>query len=127
MEIVVTPITLHSQKAPLPKSRRFVLRSTSLEQALREAGIQLETSLRLDNSDVYFLAYFWPPSPNVPHERLYITAGAVPSAEVFASRDHIDSCVLPRFVAWETHLLSLPLNSPIRREKQIFNATQSPR
>ena len=122
--MVVSPVTLHIHKAPLPKSRRFVLRATSLEQALREAGIQLETSLRLVNSDVYFLAYFWPPNPNVRHERLYITAGAVPSAEAFASREHMDSCVLPRFALWVNHLLSLPLNSPIRREKQIFNARQ---
>jgi len=125
--MVVTPITLHSQKAPLPKSRRFVLRSTSLEQALREAGIQLETSLRFVSSDVYFLAYFWPPNPEVPHERLYIQAGSVPSAEAFASREHIERSVLPRFALWVNRLLSLPLNSPIRREKQIFNARQSPR
>ncbi|MDR3221451.1 MAG: hypothetical protein LBU46_05500 [Candidatus Accumulibacter sp.] len=107
-------------KCKLPKSASFVLRSFVLEEAMRSAGISVETRLNHVNSVNFFGAFFWPPNPNVAHERFYVGAGAVPSSEARDARSFVESSVVPQFIAWAKDLLSLPGNSPIRREEQWF-------
>ena len=68
----------------------------------------------------YFVAYFWPPNPNVPYERLYMRLGAVPSDQVQTIRQKMESEVVPELILWIRAIVSLPPNSPIRREQQEF-------
>lgn len=110
------------EKEPLPKGASFVLRSSRLDEALRLAGISVETSLRHVNSRIFFDAYFWPPSPNVAHERFYIRAGIVPVSTAREAREFIEASVIPQFIAWSSDILSLPHNSPIRRAQQYFRS-----
>jgi hypothetical protein len=110
------------EKEPLPKGASFVLRSSSVEDALRSAGISVQTSLRHVNSRIFFDAYFWPPNPNVAHERFYIRAGVVPSPMAREAREFVETSVLPQFIAWASDILSLPYNSPVRRAQQLFSS-----
>ena len=110
------------EKDKIPKTSSFVLRSSALEEAMKSAGITVETTLRHLNSPVLFTAYFWPPRPNVPHDRFFIRAGCVPNAQAKDTRILVESEVVPEFIAWASNILSLPSNSPIRRSDQVFSA-----
>ena len=99
----------------------YALRSSVLEQALSHAGIQLEVHLvHSAGGGGLFTGYFWPPNFNVPYERLYIQAGAVPSSSSKIAREYIEETVIPQFVAWVLAILARPINSPVRREEQHF-------
>jgi hypothetical protein len=108
------------EKAKLPKGTSFVLRSSILEEAVLRAGITTEISLHQVRSRTFFDALFWPPNPNVPHERFYICAGAVPASQARAARDYMETNVIPGFIAWATGILQLPANSMVRRNNQQF-------
>ena len=110
------------EKDKIPKSSSFVLRSSKLEEAMNNAGISVETTLQHLNSPVLFVAYFWPPRPDVPHDRFFIRAGCVPSTHARDARIVVESEVLPEFILWAQHILSLPANSPTRRSDQVFSA-----
>lgn len=111
---------MHIEKCRLPKGRSFVLPSSALSSALEAAGIHVETSLHhLDGSQL-LEAWFWPPRPGVPCERFYLRAGTVPSTQARAARLHVETSVIPQFIAWATSILALPANSPIRRSEQVF-------
>jgi len=109
------------EKDKIPKSSSFVLKSSILERAMSSAGISVETTLQHLNSPVLFIAYFWPPRPNVPHDRFFIRSGCVPKSQARETRAIIESEVIPNFVKWATHILSLPANSPTRRSDQVFS------
>lgn len=113
------------KKDRLPKGLSFVLRSSVMEEAFRSAGITTDASLHHLCSGIFFDAYFWPPNPNVAYERFYIRAGVAPSSQAREARDFAERIVIPRFVAWAGHLLSLPLNSPTRRDPQHFSLAAS--
>ena len=110
------------EKDKIPKSSSFVLRSSALEEAMKNAGITVETTLQHLNSPVLFVAYFWPPRPNVPHDRFFIRAGCVPSIQAKNARTLVESEIVPEFIAWAKQILALPSNSPIRRSDQVFSA-----
>jgi hypothetical protein len=113
---------MHIEKSPLSKKMSHVLKSSVLEQALSQAGIQLEVSLVHDaGAGCLFRGFFWPPHPNVPHERLYVQAGAVPNAWSQMAREYIEASVVPHFVTWVQNILALPVDSPVRRERQCFS------
>lgn len=113
------------EKSRLPKGMSYVLRSSVLEHALSSAGIMLETYLVHTPGQTpgcaFFYADFCPPNPNVAHERLYVQAGAAPSARSHEVRQYIECSVIPEFVAWVEGILALPINSPVRREGQRFS------
>lgn len=108
------------EKSPLPKGMSYVLKSSVLERALSEAGIELDTTLIHGPGGIFFDAHFWPPNQNVAHERLYVRAGAVQASVAREARAYIDSSVVPEFVAWVKSILALPNNAPVRREQQYF-------
>jgi hypothetical protein len=111
------------EKSRLKMGMSYALKSSVLERALSQAGIELEVQLIYSAGNPFFSGYYWPPNPNVAHERLYIQAGAVSSEDCSEARQYIESSVMPMFVAWAKSILALPANSPIRREKQHFSST----
>jgi len=111
------------EKDKIPKSNSFVLKSSTLEEAMKNAGISVETTLQHLNSPVLFTAYIWPPRSNVPHNRFFIRAGCVPSAQAKDARILVETEIVPEFIAWATHILSLPSNSPTRSSDQVFSAS----
>ena len=111
-----------SKTGKLPKGQSFVLKPSALEAALSEAGITIDTSVdRIAGS--LFDVHFWPPNPNVPHERLYIRMGSVPYERASIVRSYVEEIVIPGIVAWIGDILSKDVRSPIRREQQVISIT----
>ena len=110
-----------SRKNKLPRGMSYPLQTSLLESAFREHGIDLETSLVLGSSGVLFECFFWPPNPNVSHERLYIVSGMVPSNEARTARLFMETVVIPEFVSWLQGILSQRKNSTVRRENQHYS------
>jgi hypothetical protein len=113
---------MKSETAKLPKGQRYPLRPSALEAALIDAHIVIDTHLIRSPGDL-FDAYFWPPNDNVPHERLYVRAGSVPSDRVADARRHVESVMIPSLVKWIADILVRDRNSPVRREKQRLGLT----
>ncbi|MBW8310735.1 MAG: hypothetical protein K0M64_01760 [Rhizobium sp.] len=111
---------MHIVKDKIPKNASFVLRSSILDEAIQRAGIDAEIDLHQIHSRILFDAFFWPPRPNVPHERFLVRAGSVPNAQAGAAREHIEVIVIPGFISWATGILRLPINSTARRSNQEF-------
>jgi hypothetical protein len=108
-------------KPKAPKGMGYPLKSSVLVAALAEAGISIDLQLSFNDGHIFFDAFFWPPNPNVPYERLYVRAGAVPANEIRDARLDLENVVLPGLVAWMKEILALPKNAPRRREKQSFS------
>jgi hypothetical protein len=111
---------MHVKKAQLPQGLSYPLKTGDLAFALERAGIIVDCSVDYLGSVGPFTAHFWPPSPEVQHERIYLTVGAVPSAAAEHERKHMADRVLPSFVSWLKAIIAQSPNSPICREKQIF-------
>lgn len=110
------------QKDKIPKGKRFVLRTSTLEAAMAAAGIELEAILlHLNRRDPPLECFFWPPNPRVRHERLYVRAGAVESELAREARDFVEQQGVPRLIAWVSGILKPPHDSPLRRAEQYFS------
>ena len=83
-------------------------------------GCDIDWTLSRNASGAFFECLFWPPNPNVRHERLYLRAAAVPSSEVGEARHYFEAEVLPALMTWIEAILSLPVDSTLRREQQHF-------
>jgi hypothetical protein len=108
------------EKSPLPKSMSYVMKSSVLDEALSQSSIKVDTTLRYTPGR-FFDAHFWPPNPNVPHERVHVVVGAVPASAGHVARQYVKGAVIPEFISWLAGILSLPQGSPVRREKQLFS------
>ncbi|WP_369936418.1 hypothetical protein [Xanthomonas tesorieronis] len=111
---------MHIVKDKIPKSASFVLRPSLLERMIQEVGLSARIDLHQIHSAILFDAFFWPPRPNVPHEFFLVRAGTVPANQAKIARAHIETSVLPDFIAWAAAILQLPPNSPVRRSNQKF-------
>jgi hypothetical protein len=65
-----------SETGKIPRGYGYIVKPSSLASVLSAAGVELDTRLVRRHARRLFDAEFWPASPNVPHERLYITAGS---------------------------------------------------
>jgi hypothetical protein len=115
--------SMQSETAKLPKSHSYVLKPSVLEEALLSAGIDVSTHL-VRRPGGLFDAHFWPPSPDVPYETLYIRAGSVRASEAAAARQRFETVILPLLVAWISSILAQDRRSPVRREKQRLNLAE---
>ncbi|MDL2322184.1 hypothetical protein LJC47_07580 [Desulfosarcina sp. OttesenSCG-928-B08] len=108
------------KKDNLPKGKSFVLRSSTLHEAMRSKHIVIDTYLRHINSHVFFEGFFWPPGHTIHHERIYVRTGAVPTAQARKARQFTDEFIIPQFIIWVQEILSLPRNAPLRQSEQRF-------
>jgi hypothetical protein len=70
------------RKPKLPKHLSYPLKTSALEEALRDAGVEPDVSLHYwtpQTGHSVLLALLWPPNENVDHVRVYIRAGVVPA------------------------------------------------
>jgi len=111
---------MKSETAKLPSGQSYPLRPSKLKEALTTAGVSLDVHLSR-SPGVLFDAHFWPPTPEVPYERLYVRAGSVTSEQVADARRKIEERVLPTLVRWIARILSENPKSPMRREKQVLD------
>jgi hypothetical protein len=109
-----------TSKQPLPKGMGYPLKPMLLEAALRQSAVMLQWSLDRNASGSLFECFFWPPNPNVDYERLYFRSSAVPSDKVLEAKRYIEGVVIPQLQRWLEYILSLPADSTVRREKQLF-------
>ena len=107
-----------SETGKIPKGYGYIVKPSSLVSALRAAGVELDTRLVRHHAERLFDAYFWPPAPNVPSERLYITAGSARARDLPELRQRVEREALPTLVRWISGIVSLDQRSPIRRESQ---------
>lgn len=108
------------EKARLPKTHSYPVRSSQIEAALAAASVGLDTQLIFSISKIFLDAHFWPASRRIPHERLYIRVGTVPAEEAHAARLFMIEQALPEMVAWIGEVLALPAESPSRNAEQYF-------
>ena len=108
---------MRTEKSRLPKGYTFPLKPSFLEAALANAHVEIDTHLIRSSEDL-FDASFWPPNHDVPHERLYVRAGFVPSRDGPDARRWVESVMIPKLIDWISGILAQHENSPIRREKQ---------
>jgi hypothetical protein len=113
---------MRSRTGKLSKNESYVLRPSVLSAALAAAGVAIDTHL-VRNPGPLFAANFWPPSADVPYERLYVQAGSVPRERAAAVRRHVEDVVVPHIVAWIADILSRDGASPVRREQQAIGFT----
>jgi hypothetical protein len=111
---------MHIDKKKLSKGLSYPLRASALEAALSGSAIAADAHLIQGSGGKLFECFFWPPSPNVPHERLYIRTAAVPEASASEARVFVEKSVIPEFTAWLMGILALAPNSTVRREEQYF-------
>ena len=115
---------MQSETAKLPKGHSYPLKPTALEATLATADIGIDLHLIRSPGDL-FDAHFWPPSDNVPHERLYVRAGSVPKEQAAEARHRMETVVIPSFVKWIAAILAQHRNSPVRRERQVIDLNQA--
>ena len=108
---------MKSATAKLPKGQSYPLRPSKLEEALTSASLSIDVYLTRTPGR-FFNAHFWPPSPDVPYERIYVQAGSVPSDEASDARAEMESTALPALVRWIGGIIALDEKSPARRERQ---------
>ena len=111
---------MHIEKKKLSKGLSYPLRASALEAALSDSAIAADAHLIQGGGNKLFECFFWPPNPNVPHERLYIRTAAVPEASANEARFFVEKSVIPEFAAWLKGILALAPNSTVRREEQYF-------
>lgn len=114
-------------KDKLPAGWSYALKPTSLEEALRHAGVATQVRLTQWHKSQWkdgaiFQAHFYPPGASFRNEaeEVWVISHSIASAERPEARAFIESVVLPEFVSWLKHIESLPPDSTIRREKQSF-------
>ena len=105
----------------LPKGMGFALKPSVLSDFLMSENIALQWSLHRNRTGTFFECFFWPPNPNVSYERLYFRASALPAAAVSEARAYLEAEVMAALQIWLRDLLSEPLHSTRRREKQLFS------
>jgi len=117
-------------KPKLPKGLSYVLKTSQLEKALSEARIDCHVDL------VYWLPQsggsilegnYWLANENVPHPRLYVRAGTVPSGLRAAASEALTESALPQFIDWLRGIIALPDKSPRLHETLYFNAAYTER
>ena len=111
-------------KPRAPKGLLYVLKTSQLEQAL--TGIECHVDLNYwvpQGGGSILEGHYWLPNENVPHARVYVRAGVVPSALRSAASEALTDIALPEFVEWLREILQLPTGSPRLHETLYFNAT----
>lgn len=111
---------MKSETAELSKGQSYPLRPTFLKAELDRALVTIDVSLTRSPGNL-FDVFFWPPNPNLPHERFYIRTGSVPSERAAEARQRMETVTVPALLRWMADILAADARSPLRREKQSIN------
>jgi hypothetical protein len=113
--------------SPLRPGLSYPVKPSRLSALLEESGVQTPSTLykRCETwwtDGVLFRADFYPPWRYHKNEGeiLHFMCRSVPSIERLAALRYLEEDVFPAMLTWVMQLESLPLNSPVRREKQSF-------
>lgn len=103
------------------KGLSYVLKTSVLEKALIEAGLDCYVQLvywtpKQDHKTHCSIieAHYWYPNNNVPYYRFYIRAGVVPSNERENVEALLSNEVLPKLIQWMQRRVNEDLNSTKR-------------
>ncbi len=113
-------------KPKLAKGLSYVLKTSQLAKALLDVGIDCHVDLVYwapQSGGSILEGHYWLPNENVPYPRVYVRAGAVPSASRAAASEALVDSALPEFVNWLKGILALPDESPALSGLLYFNAT----
>lgn len=114
------------EKPKLPKGMAYVLKTSMLQAALEQAGIDCHVEVRYwtpQSGDSVLEAHYWLPNSHVAFPRVHVRAGVVQGAERRAAQEALAHEILPVFIDWLAQILALPLNSPVLHGVLHFNAT----
>jgi hypothetical protein len=114
------------EKQKKPKHLSYVLKTSLLERALREADVKIDTHLIYwipEGGGSILEAFYWVPNENVSYPRLYMRAGVVPNKEHKKAFELLQNEALPAFAEWLTFLTALPDDSTLLKDKPYFNAS----
>ena len=112
-------------KEKIPSQYSYVLKTGLLEKLLADYSISIHIDLNycyFKNMSCIFEAYYWLPNDNVPYDRLYIRAGALPKENTLLAREKLEKIVLPKFAVWTKNILALPYNSSLLKHNLHFDA-----
>jgi hypothetical protein len=116
-------------KPKLRKELSYVLKTMQLEAALIDANVSLHVDLiywehwqKMTGHSI-LQALFWISDERIGYDRIFVRAGCVPAQERSEAVDALASQGLPQFIAWVRTLNALPMNSPVRQQRPIFDAT----
>jgi hypothetical protein len=110
-----------SATGAVPKGYGFVVKPSLVGNALKVAGVEIDAHLIRRHSMGLFVARFWPPNPNVPYDRLYMTSGTARALDLHELRRRVELEALPHLVRWISGMIALDPRSPIRRESQSID------
>lgn len=114
------PLTMHVEKAKLPKGMSYPMKTSVLHDAFMAAGIEVDTQIILAPSKIFFDAYYWLPNDRLPYDRIYIRIGTIPNAEAHAARNYVEGVVIPELIAWLQNVLALPPESTQYHQEHNF-------
>ena len=103
----------------------YVLKTSILETALKDAGIEINTELCYwipQSGDSIFEAEYWLPNPNVPYPRIHVSAGTVPFNERNKALELLKAIVIPAFIKWALPIVKASKNSTMLSKGLYFNA-----
>ncbi|MCE9635209.1 MAG: hypothetical protein K8T90_05825 [Planctomycetes bacterium] len=118
------------EKPRAPSGRAYVLKTSMLELALADAGIDVQVDVHIDLhyhspqvAGQVLSALYWLPNERVPYPRLYMGAGSVAARDRPAALAQFQAFGLPQFIRWLTMLRRLPENSPLLLSKPSLDAS----
>jgi hypothetical protein len=110
-------------KPRLPKGLSYVLKTSQLEEALSDFDVHIDLVYwRPQGGNSILEGQYWLPNENVPHPRVYVRAGVVPSALRSKAADALAGTALPSFAEWLRQIVELPSGSPALHGPLYFNA-----
>jgi len=98
-------------KDKISKEKSFPLKSSVLENAVIEAGIDIEIILIHSNSTIFFDARYLEPNKYDKNWRLFVRSGAVDNKKKHEATELLNTLVIPEFIEWAKNITSLPENS----------------
>jgi hypothetical protein len=114
---------VHKEK--IPSHLSFALKTSMLEMALQEVGLECPVDLHYrqpESTGVLLEARYRPPREGCSEPHLYVGAGTVPSQSRQDMATLLKETVLLDFMVWLDELRSLPANSPILWKEPVFHA-----
>ena len=114
---------IHVRKEKLPRGLSHPMQTSILDEALRSAGLAIETHIYFSRSKRFFDASFRPADARESDAResidqLILSVGTVPSEHRLEARHYVSVVVIPELVGWLAQLMNAPANFTLWQEQQ---------